>query len=71
MADFCKECSIKIFGEDFHDLAGLISEEKVKEGFGVAAICEGCGPVLVNHEGLVILRTARITPEKYNEKKGL
>lgn len=54
MADFCKECSIKIFDQDFHDLAGLISEEKVLEGYGASVICEGCGPILVNHEGLRI-----------------
>jgi|PlaIllAssembly_1097288.scaffolds.fasta_scaffold333994_3 hypothetical protein len=51
MADFCKECSIKLFGEDFHDLAGLISEEKVKEGLGVSVLCEECGIILVDHTG--------------------
>lgn len=42
MADFCKDCSIEIFGEDFHELAGLVPERKT-----TSALCEGC-----QHEGL-------------------
>ena len=51
MADFCKQCSIRIFGEDFHDLAGLITEEQYKEGITAQVLCEGCGFVSVNHLG--------------------
>lgn len=46
MADFCKQCSIEQFGEDFHDLAGLCEPNEL-----VIAICEGCGFVDVDHEG--------------------
>ena len=28
MADFCKECSEKFFGEDFRDLPYIVSEEQ-------------------------------------------
>jgi len=54
MADFCKKCSEELFGEDMRDLAGLISAEKVAKGFGAMVICEGCGGVLVDHEGRCI-----------------
>lgn len=46
MADFCKQCSIELFGEDFGDHKG-----HCKEGMMVAVICEGCGFVHVDHEG--------------------
>lgn len=51
MADFCKQCSEDIFGEDFGELAGLIKEEQVTQGFYAVAICEGCGYTLVDHTG--------------------
>jgi len=51
MADFCKDCSEKIFGEDFGDLAGLIEPVLVDLGYGVAVLCEGCGGILVNDIG--------------------
>lgn len=52
MADFCKKCSIKMFGEDYGDLANIITEEQMKDGYvsGVI-ICESCGPIQVNHLG--------------------
>lgn len=51
MADFCKACSIEMFGEDYGDLANLGGEEPLEEGYGYAVICEGCGPTLVNKAG--------------------
>lgn len=51
MADFCKQCSIDMFGEDYKGLAGLISEEDVKKGFLTIALCEDCGPTYVDHTG--------------------
>lgn len=51
MADYCKTCSEFIFGEDYHDLAGLITEAKVAAGWGKPALCECCGPIIVNHLG--------------------
>ena len=47
MADFCKECSIEIYGEDSGDLKGLC-----EAGFVAMVICEGCGPTYVDPEGL-------------------
>lgn len=46
MADFCKQCSIDIFMEDYGDLRRI-----AEEGDKAYVICEGCGPTLVNHDG--------------------
>jgi len=52
MADFCRQCSIKIFGEDFGDLDDLGCP--LPAGMGYQVICEGCGPILVTHEGVCV-----------------
>ena len=45
MADFCKQCSLRIFGEDYRELADLITAEDTAKGFvSSVVICEGCGP---------------------------
>ena len=51
MADFCKQCSIDIFGEDFGELANLTKPETWKEGKAAVVICEGCGPCQVAPDG--------------------
>ncbi len=51
MADFCKQCSIELFGKDCGDLANLGDGTPLKEGYGWNALCEGCGPTQVNDEG--------------------
>lgn len=62
MADFCKDCSIEIWGEDTGDLAGLSTEEMTKQGLYISALCEGCGPIIVDHTGKKI--DTRITAKK-------
>lgn len=52
MADFCKQCSINMFGEDFKELA-RISEP----GQFADVICEGCGWTTVNHNGECVSST--------------
>lgn len=47
MADYCKQCSINIFGKDHEDLKGI-----AKPHAAIGAICEGCGYTNVNHEGV-------------------
>ena len=49
MADFCKQCSVMLFGEDFHDLADLCPE-----GMFATVICEGCGVIQVDHTGACV-----------------
>jgi len=51
MADFCKQCSIELFGEDFEDLKGLGDGKVLEPGFGWSCLCEGCGSAIVNDEG--------------------
>ena len=50
MADFCKQCSVEMFGQDYGDLANL-NTEPLLEGYGIPVICEGCGYILVNEKG--------------------
>lgn len=54
MADFCKQCSIETFGEDFGDLKGLSMPEHTAQGLYMTALCEGCGPIQVDHEGVCV-----------------
>lgn len=52
MADFCRQCSIDMFGGDCGDLSGLLDkygDDKTK--WLASVICEGCGFVQVNHLG--------------------
>ena len=51
MADFCRACSMQLFGEDFGELAGITPEEDWNEGKAVMVLCEGCGPIQVDPEG--------------------
>lgn len=54
MADFCKQCSLTNFGQDFHDLEGLSTERQTKEGMYAHVICEGCGMTYVDHTGTCV-----------------
>lgn len=52
MADFCKQCSEEMFDSATNDLSGIISEEDTAKGWvSSVVICEGCGPIQVDHEG--------------------
>lgn len=42
MADFCKQCSIEHFAEDFGDLANLGGDKKLGLDHYWIALCEGC-----------------------------
>lgn len=55
MADFCSQCSIDTFGEDFRDLANLSSPEATAAHKYPVVICEGCGPTQVDHEGRCVV----------------
>jgi len=51
MADYCMQCSIEHFGEDFKELAGLCSN---KPDACAQVICEGCGNTIVDYTGKCI-----------------
>ena len=54
MADFCKQCSIELFGADTKDMAGLSTAEDTTNSLFCGVICEGCGGTQVDHEGKCI-----------------
>lgn len=51
MADFCKQCSTELFGEDFGDFVGLSTIKQTEEGLYPLVLCEGCGAIQVDHTG--------------------
>jgi hypothetical protein len=54
VADFCKQCSYDMFGEDFKNLCGKSTEQQTKQHIYVNVICEGCGFTYVNHLGFCV-----------------
>lgn len=69
MADFCKQCSIAMFGEDTGDLKGLGNGKPLPKGHGWQVLCEGCGPTLVLDDGSCMGNC--IIKEHENEKDRL
>lgn len=50
MADFCHQCSLEIFGEDYKD---LIVHSEIPYAL-LYTICEGCGETVVDAEGVCL-----------------
>lgn len=65
MADFCKQCSEELFGNDFGDLKNLGEGAELKPGMGWLALCEGCGVIVVDNEG----KCSAEDCSKHSEKK--
>lgn len=55
MADFCKQCSLEMFNKDFGDLAHL-GKTPPPADMGFSALCEGCGPTIVDWDGVCIAK---------------
>lgn len=51
MADFCKQCSISHFGEDYGDLKNPLPLEP---DYFWPALCEGCGVIQVDSDGACV-----------------
>lgn len=51
MADLCHSCALDTFGEDIGDLAGLSTPDDTAARRYPVALCEGCGPIQVDHTG--------------------
>lgn len=54
MADYCKQCSIEIFGGDFQELAGITTAANMADEKACIVICEGCGYIQVDPDGACI-----------------
>lgn len=54
MADFCKQCSIETFGEDYGDLSGITKQEDWEKGLAAVVTCEGCGFIQVDPDGYCV-----------------
>lgn len=61
MADFCKQCSIKLFGEDFGDLSDLLEDDDN----WADVLCEGCGRTRVDRAGKCIGQCLKNHGEKH------
>lgn len=51
MSDFCKQCSIDIWGEDTEDMKGISNEQDTLNNMYALVLCEDCGPCQVDHNG--------------------
>lgn len=52
MANFCYDCTFHLFGDGSrNDFVGMLSEEDVTKGYLVTVLCEGCGYIMINHDG--------------------
>jgi len=54
MSQFCKQCSMYYFGEDFKDFAGISTKAITKTKRYPVVLCESCGTIQVNHNGKCI-----------------
>jgi hypothetical protein len=52
MADFCAQCAEDLFGDGHSsDFAGLSTAQETAAGLYHVVLCEGCGPIQVDHTG--------------------
>lgn len=65
MSDYCQQCSIDIFGKDFKELADI-----ALEGEFATAICEGCGSIVIDHNGTCLSACLRHHSTKWEEENG-
>lgn len=56
MADYCMQCNIAMFFGPYSDFdhfgkRGQLTPEDTARGVGMLVLCEGCGPIYVDHLG--------------------
>lgn len=54
MADYCYQCSLAVWGEDYGDFAGATPVVSFMIGEAALVLCEGCGPIQVDPAGRCI-----------------
>ena len=66
MADFCRACSIEVFGEDYGDFANITTDAQWEAGFAAVVLCEHCGPTQVNPDGECVSECHKADEEGHN-----
>jgi len=51
MAEFCRQCSVSMFGEPYADFEGISTEADTQNKLYPIVLCESCGPCQVYHTG--------------------
>ena len=69
MADFCQTCATKTLGFDKSDLAGITTRDDTAAGRYATVRCEGCGPILVDHNGRRAKPPARLRVPRVLNKR--
>lgn len=59
MADFCCDCGTGVWGSDPRDLADITTPDDTSAGRFAFVLCEGCGPIHVDHNGRKIAADPR------------
>ena len=67
MSDFCKQCSIEVFGEDFGDMKACSTKEDDTNKLYAGVLCEHCGPCQVDSEGTCITHTPEEHKQMYKD----
>ncbi len=70
MADYCKACSIEIFGEDYGELAGITARKDWEKGLACSVICEGCGVIHVDPDGNCATKNCLVNTDPRRKKVG-
>jgi len=52
MSDFCRQCNLELFNLEWSDYPTDL--EPLPEGIGYCVLCEGCGPIVIDHTGRCI-----------------
>lgn len=64
MAEFCKQCSLDLFGVDYEDFKGLTTQEDWVSGLAATVLCESCGVIQVDPEGKCIILDCEVCGNK-------
>ena len=72
MADFCYDCTDHLIGDGSrNDFVGMLSEEDVAKGYLVTVLCEGCGYIMINHNGKKVKTIEEAVQELRNNENSI
>lgn len=72
MSEFCFQCNVlHMFHPssdfDHYGKSGQLTPEDTARGFGIPALCEGCGPTMVDHRGYCMYDCAEHSSESHGK----